>query len=441
MPKLLLIQPSQYRGDGKTLVKQRKLHLPGLVFPLLGALTPRQWEVRVVLEVIEDIDYEWKPDLVGIGAMGHSIFRGIEIAREFRKRGATFVFGGLMASLVPQLLNDVADSVVFGDAEISFPKLLSDFESRGVLRPAYNLPVESLADLPTPRYGLLLNKRIGDMLPVQAGRGCNHTCTFCSIAAVYKHRYISRSIEGVIRDIREVRRLGFKKFLLIDDNIISAPKYFLELCEAIAPEKMTWSSQCSISIARDERLLKAAAESGCKILSFGIETIRQEGLASLNKEWMTTDDHATLLDRVASYGILPSTEMMFGLDGDTEESIDETVNFVINNRLPIPRFYVMTPIPGTGLFEQYKRDGRLLHENFEQYTGYHCVHEPKNISSARLDEKYNLLNRRIYSFWNILRRTIFNRHILKNPWAYIFAFFVNLSYNSHIRRHDIPVVF
>lgn len=441
MPRLLLIQPTQYSGDGRRLVKQRRLHLPGLAFPLLAALAPKHWEVEITLELIEEVDFDHPADLVGIGAMGHSIFRGMEIAREFRHRGKPVFFGGSMASLVPGLLAEVADSVVIGDAEISFPLLLGDFEAGRPLRPRYDFPVDSLAELPVPRYDLLLDKRIGDMLPVQAGRGCNHECTFCSIAAIYKHRYHPRPVPAVVRDIQEVRRLGFRKFLLIDDNIISNHAYFVELCNAIRPLKMTWASQCSISIARDERLLSVAAEAGCRILSFGIETVRQEGLTALKKQWMHTEDHTSLLEKVAEYGILPSTEMMFGLDGDTEASMDETLEFVMKARLPIPRFYVMTPIPGTELFDQFRQEGRLLHEDFGKYTGYHCVHEPMNISSAALDRKYDDLNRKIYSVSSILRRTLFNPHILHNPWAYLFAFFVNLRYHVHVSRNDIPVVF
>jgi radical SAM superfamily enzyme YgiQ (UPF0313 family) len=441
MPRLLLVQPSHRSGAGGALVKQRKLHLPGLAFPLLAALAPAHWQVDIRLELIEDIDFDDRPDLVGIGAMGHALFRGMEIAQAFRARGIPVFFGGAMASLVPWLLKEAADSVVIGDAEAAFPRLLADFETGRPLRPVYDLPVESLAGLPVPRYELLTAKRIGRMLPVQAGRGCHHACTFCSIAAIYRRRYLHRPIPEVVRDIVEVRRLGFRQFLLIDDNIVSDPTYFLELCRAIEPLGMTWASQCAISIAEDERLLAAARRSGCRILSFGLETVRQEGLDALEKPWVRTANHAELLERVAAAGILPSTEMMVGLDGDTEASLDATLDFVRKTRLPIPRFYVLTPIPGTALFDQMKREGRLLHEDLGRFTGYHCVHEPRDIPSGVLDRKYDELNRRVYALGSVLRRTLLNPHILRNPWAYLFAFFVNLQYHAHIRRNDIPVVF
>jgi radical SAM superfamily enzyme YgiQ (UPF0313 family) len=204
---------------------------------------------------------------------------------------------------------------------------------------------------------------------------------------------------------------------------------------------MTWASQCSIDIARDDRLLRAAASSGCRILSFGIETVQQAGLESVGKPWMKAGDHGVLLRKVAQAGILPSTEMMLGLDGDTEQTIAETEAFVMRERLPLPRFYVMTPIPGTALFADLKKAGRLLHEDFSRYTGYQCVHQPTGMSGDELSRRYDALNQRVYALGSILRRTLFNPHLPRNPGAYLLAFFVNLRYMQHVRRNDIPLVF
>ena len=441
MPDLLLVQPTQYSADGRTLVKQRRLHLPGLALPLLAATVPPGWRVRLALEVVERIDYDAKLDVVGIGGMGHALFRGMEIAREFRRRGVKVFFGGMMASLVPELLGSEADAVVVGDGERALPMLLRDFEAGRPLRPVYREPLESLAGLPVPRYDLLVGKRIGDMLPVQAGRGCTHGCSFCSIAALHRGRYLTRPVEDVVRDVRAVREHGRRRFLLIDDNIVSDPAYFLALCDALRPLKMTWASQCSIDIARDDGLLRAASSSGCRILSFGIETVQQSGLESVGKPWMKAGDHATLLRRVARAGILPSTEMMLGLDGDTARTVAETEAFVMRERLPLPRFYVMTPIPGTALFADLRKAGRLLHEDFTRYTGYQCVHQPTGMSGDELSRRYDALNRRVYAPGSILRRTLLNPNLPRNPGAYLLAFFVNLRYLQHVRRNDIPLVF
>ncbi len=198
MPKVLFIQPTQRGADG-ALCKQSRIQLPGLVFPLLAAMTPDTWEVEVKIEVVDDIPLETDADLVGIGTMGHTVWRAVELAREFRARGKPVFLGGYMASLVAEMALEHVDSVVVGDAEISYPQLLRDFEKTGKLERIYRNPVESLAGLPVPRYRLLTEKPIGRMLPVQAGRGCPHLCSFCSIACLYRGRYLARKVDEVMR--------------------------------------------------------------------------------------------------------------------------------------------------------------------------------------------------------------------------------------------------
>ena len=213
-----LVGPHGYIG------KQRKIHLPGLVFPLLAALTPDTWRVRLLLEVVDDIDVDAQcalgVDIVAIGAMGYAIYRGAEIADAFRARGKTVVFGGYMASMVSARVLEHADAVVIGDAERAWPRLLRDWE-QGRLQPLYDMPVDDISGLPLPRYELLTAKPVGNMLPVQAGRGCPHQCSFCSVACIYRGRYLARPVHEVLRDIRRVRELGFKRFYLLDGKAAS----------------------------------------------------------------------------------------------------------------------------------------------------------------------------------------------------------------------------
>jgi radical SAM superfamily enzyme YgiQ (UPF0313 family) len=439
MPKLTLIQPSQYLNNGN-LVKQKKLYLPGLVFPLLAALAPKNWEVEVKLEVIEDINFDSDADIIGIGAMGHAIFRAFDIAREFRKRGKIVFMGGYMVSMVPDLALKFVDSVVIGDAEISFPKLLSDFEKTGYLERIYNYPVEDLHDLPLPRYKLLTMKRIGNMLPVQAGRGCNQTCSFCSISCLYKGRYMARPVNEVIRDIEEIKSLGFNKFYLIDDNIMSNPAYLEELCLKVLPLKMKWSSQCTMNLARDESLLKLVARSGCEILSLGLESISQEGLDKLNKKWLRVDDHYKLMAAFKKAGIMVSAEMIIGTDSDTRESLKETFDFIRKCKIPLIRIYFLTPVPSTQLYFELKGAGRLIHEDYSHYKSSECVHYPEKISPEKLTEMYHWLNGKIFSLSGIISRTLLNRQILKHPGKHFFAFAVNLHYRSYVIRGETPLI-
>ncbi|MBK6538666.1 MAG: hypothetical protein IPG09_13115 [Ignavibacteria bacterium] len=129
---------------------------------------------------------------------------------------------------------------------------MSDFEIRGSIDRIYNNPVHDLSDLPVPRYELLTSKKIGDMLPVQAGRGCNHSCSFCSIACLYKGRHLTRPVDDVIRDIKKLKVSDIKKFYMIDDNIISNAGYLEELCSKILSLNMKWSSQCTNEYCQEQ---------------------------------------------------------------------------------------------------------------------------------------------------------------------------------------------
>ena len=279
------------------------------------------------------------------------------------------------------------------------------------------------------------------MLPVQAGRGCPYNCSFCSIACLYRGKYLFRPVTEVIRDIKVVKNLGFKRFYLIDDNIASNPRYLKALCESMIPLKMHWASQCSIRLSKDPEILELAVRSGCDLMSFGLESLSQEALDSVNKSWLKAEDHERHLETLSRAGITLSSEMIVGTDDDTEESIRATYEFINRARIPIPRFYILTPIPGTALFDQYKQEGRLLTEDFREFDGTRCVHQPKKIDAEKMTELYWWLNHKVFSLFSIFHRTIFNRLLWKNPRNLLLALFVNFHYRKYIHRRVIPNIY
>ncbi|HAQ38370.1 MAG TPA: B12-binding domain-containing radical SAM protein [Saprospirales bacterium] len=440
MPKVLYIQPTQYAENGK-LCKQRRINLPGLAFPLLAAYTPENWEVELLIEVVDEIDFDREADLVAIGSMGHATFRGLEIAGEFKKRGKTVVMGGYMASIAWEEAVKHVDSIVIGDAEIAWPKLLEDFEKTGKVEPIYKYPIHELKNLPVPRYEMLTKKPIGSMLPVQAGRGCTFLCSFCSIACLYEGKYLFRPVDEVIRDIKAVKKLGFKRFYLIDDNIVSNPKYLKELCEKITPLKMNWASQCALHLAKNKELLEVVRRSGCDLMSFGVESISQEAVNSLDKPWLKVADHEENMRKLSVAGITVSTEMIVGTDYDTEDSIRETFQFIHRNKVPIPRFYILTPIPGTELHKTLIAEGRMLTDDLNLFDGTRCVHIPKRIGPEKLTEMYWWLNNRVFSLKSIIHRVLLNKYLWKNPTMLLFSLGINLHYRHYVRRKVTPNIF
>ncbi len=435
MKKILLIQSTPY-DSLRSPIKKKKLYFVGLALPLLAALTPKDWEVEIILETIEDIPFDTDADIIAIGSMGHAIVRSIDIAKEFKKKGKTVILGGYMASLMAEEALQYCDCVVIGDAEKVWEKVLQDYEA-GVLSSFYQEELESLST-PPPRFDLILNKNIGDFLPVQAGRGCPNSCSFCSVYCLYKNKYYKREISEVIRDIKQVKELGFRKFLLLDDNIIADRNYLNELCREIKKLDMRWASQCSITIGEDKELLQMVSDSGCIALSFGLESISAESLKSMDKSWANPLEYGKLIENIQQAGIDVSTEMVVGADGDSLSSIKATAKFIKDNKVVVPRFYILTPIPGTKYFKDLKAQNRIYNQDIYSYNGSEAVHLPKNMTPEELTKAYWDLYEEVFSLESIIKRTIIRGDFFKKADRYMFYFMVNLYYRYQIKQKITP---
>jgi radical SAM superfamily enzyme YgiQ (UPF0313 family) len=434
--KVLLVSPTLVRSTGAVL-KQRRLFLPALNLAVLAALTPDDWDVELVYETIEDVPLDSDADLVGISGMGVGLWRGLALADAFRARGKTVVVGGPMATLVPEDVLAHSDAVCIGDADEAWPRILRDFE-RGALRRIYRGEPGPPA-FPVPRYDLLARKRIGFFLPVQVGRGCPHRCEFCSIAAAHEGRYHRRPIEDVVRDVRAAIDLGYRKVLLLDDNVAADRAYALRLFAAIEPLGVEWMGQCALTIAAHPELLEAAARSGCSTLSFGLESVNQESLDAANKRFAQVEEYEAALAAVRRAGIEVSAEMILGLDGDREDTFGRTADFVLRNKIALPRFYVLTPVPGTPLHARLRAEGRLLDERLERYDAATVVFRPAGMAPEALQRGYWEVYERVFTLRAILARVLGGAVRRSWPWI-VFLLFVNLTYRRDVRRRICPGV-
>ena len=440
MKKLLLIQPSPYEKDGKV-IKKKKLYFTGLALPLLAALTPDDWETELIYEVIEDVPFDTDADLIGVSTMGHGVIRSIDIAKEYRRRGKTVILGGYMASIMPEEAVKYCDSLIIGDAELVWQQMLSDFEN-GKLKKTYEKPLEgNWYSTPSPRFDLLEGKNLGDFLPVQAGRGCPNSCSFCSVSCLYRGRYVKRPLPEVIRDIEQIKSLGYKKILLLDDNIFSDRKYLDSLLDTLIKLDISWMSQCEITIGKDDELLEKLQRSGCTTLSFGLESISRESLISMDKGWAVPAEYDSLIQNIRNHGIDVSTEMVVGGEGDTLESIRMTKDFIERNKISVPRFYILTPFPGTRFFDQIKEEGRLVNNDIYSYDGTSAVYRPKNMTPDELTQAYWELYSELFTIKSIIKRNIFRKEMLKTPARCIFNMGVNLYYRDQIKRSITPNIF
>jgi len=433
--KILFIQPSIYDDKGNV-VKKNKLYFVGLAYPILASLLPKDWTCDICIETIEEIPYDTDADVVGIGGMGHAANRGKDIAIEFKKRGKIVFMGGPMVSLIPDVAKEFCDFVMIGDSEDTMKEACLDLEN-GTLKKFYKSPLTKLS-YPLPRYDLIINKKIGDFLPVQAGRGCPNSCSFCSIYCIYKQKYLKRDIQEVIRDIKYVKSLGFKKFLLIDDNIVADQEYMMELCRQIKPLKMQWMSQCAINIADNPTLLKMVADSGCYTLSFGLESICKPNLETFHKTWCDPTRYIEIIKKVNDAGIEVASEMIVGAEHDTKESLLETIKFIKSSGIIAPKFYCLTPIPGTELHTEMKEKGKITDYDYFKYKPSISVLDTENLTADQVTKLYWEVYEKLYTIPAILKRTIFNKRILKRPKRTLFYLMVNLVYRSQIKKRIAP---
>jgi radical SAM superfamily enzyme YgiQ (UPF0313 family) len=435
--KVLLIAPTALNGQGRP-IKQRRLHLPALTLAMLAGATPAGIDQRLVFETVEDIPFHEHWDLVGLTGMGSGIVRAWQIADEFRNRGAKVVIGGLAASLGKlEWSLDHADAVVLGEAEDVWPQVVRDAEANR-LQSVYRMSNRPAIDrLPVPRYDLMNRSKLGFWRPVQATRGCPFPCSFCSITSFFGGTYRKRPVDQVVRDVREAKRHGSPHIAFIDDNIGVDFDYCGELWEALIPEKIVWMSQCSLHITERPDLMRLAHRSGCRVLSFGIESTNVQSLQTVEKEWNRPERYRSAFEALRKCGIEVSTEMVVGLDGDDASVFQRTFEFIMENRIPVPRLHIITPIPGTPLYEKLEGEGRILLDDFSRYTGGKAVFRPMHFRPEDLEKGYWALYERLFSWPSILRRVLPNRASLG---AYMRAviWIVNVKYRRHIHHRISP---
>lgn len=435
---ILLISPTCLDNKGKPIV-QKKTHVPGLTLPHMAAITPDNFDVTFLSETSEPIPWNKHWDIVGLTGMGGSgVIRAYQIADEFKKRGSLVVMGGIAITLCDEeLTRPHTDVIIEGEAEDTWPRFLKDYMNNSV-KPKYVMEqTPDVSLFPVPAYKKFNRKYYGLWRPVQATRGCPFPCKFCSISEFFKRSYRKRPVEHVIRDVRAAKASGSKYISFIDDNIGVDFKYCEELWTALIPEKIIWISQCSLQIAKEDEMLELAYESGCRVLSFGVETLNESSLEHIDKEWNGPKQYDKAIANIKSFGIEVSTEMIVGLDGDDETVFDTTFNFLMRNKIALPRIYILTPVPGTPMYDELMEEGRIFDHDFKKYVGGYAVFHPKNMSAEVLQEGYWKLYKKLYSSKNILKRLKGNPANL-GTYMRSFVFATNIIYQSHVRRGITP---
>ena len=418
--KLRLIAPATPWSS-----KRKRVLLPPLGLAMVAAVTPPDVEISLTDENVTPIDFEKQVDLVGVTALTVTAPRAYEITDTFRAKGVKVVLGGIHPSVRPEEAGQHADAIVIGEAEEVWPKVIEDFE-RNRLQGVYQQRERpSLVGLPIPRRDLFAKGAYYVRNTLSTTRGCPYSCTFCTVTSFFGHTYRCRPVEEVLREIETLDKRNFIVFL--DDNIVGNHNRAKEFFRALIPYKIKWVAQASVTIARDDELLRLAADSGCISLFVGFESISPTSLAAVSKKINVVDEYEEVIKRIHSNGIGIHGFFIFGFDEEDEGVFKRTVHFAQKMRLETVQFDYLTPYPGTAFGESMDKAGRILTKDWAQY-GYGLVFEPKSMTRETLQRGHDWAWCEFYGLAAIWRR-LGIRH--PHPWVFWVA---NLIFRANRRK-------
>jgi radical SAM superfamily enzyme YgiQ (UPF0313 family) len=395
----------------------------------VAAAVPPPFQTVIVDEEIEPIDFDVDADLFGISFMTFNAPRAYEIADELRRRGKKVVVGGYHPTLLPDEAAAHADAVCIGEAETNVPRMFADF-CNGGLQKFYRGGLADLRTLPIPDRRLIRGGLYAPVTAVQATRGCPNECRFCSISAFFEHRFRTRPVEDVLA---EISPLG-TYLLFMDDNISADREYAKELFARMIPLRKRWFSQCSVSIAHDDELLDLAARSGCRGLFLGLESISDANLKGWNKGSNTARDYERAIRKIHAAGIGIIAGIVFGYDGDTRAVFPDTLDFLLRNNVDALQATIVTPFPGTPLYEEMKAQHRLTDHNWAHYDFSHVVFDPANMSPEDLRKGHDWVLGRFYSARSVSKRIAREFRYL-HPGTILKATIpLNIAYRSRLTK-------
>ena len=373
---LLLVNPANKSGRG--FIVNRDTRYQPLSLGIIAALTPRNWKVKIIDENFRNFRY-YEADLVGFTAFSSTVSRAYELAKIYRDLGVPTVIGGIHVSMCPDEAAEFVDSVVIGEAESVWPQVIEDFENK-TLKRIYQGIFTDLIQSPKPKRELFHPGYV--FASVQTTRGCPMNCDFCSVTAFNGSHYRYRPIEEVINEMAEIPQ---RNIFILDDNIVGntqkAQSRAIELFKAMIDRgiKKDWIGQASLNVADNEEVLKYAAKSGCRMLFIGIESEREDQLVGANKRLnvkMGVNSYDDVFRKMHKYGISVIAGFIFGWENDTFERIDHRVKFTRECLADSIQATLLTPLPGTRLFERMKREGTLVLNNFPEdwkHYGYESL--------------------------------------------------------------------
>lgn len=401
-----------------------KMPMPRLGSILLGTILKNKgYNTKVYIEDISQP--EWKQledaDLICISSITSTAPRAFQIAETFKKLGIPVVIGGPHSTFLPEESLQYADYVVRGEGEETIVELVEHLETGKPLDTIKGLTfkaagkivhnpdrglLENLNDAPIPDFSLVYNWNY-TVAPVATSRGCPFACRFCSVIQMFGRKYRHKAIDRIIEEIKAAVSYGPRHIFFIDDNFAANKKRTKELLRAMIANniKTEWSAQVRTDVAKDPELLELMKAAGCFSVYIGFESINPKTLALFNKG-QGVEDIDNCIRLIKKHSINIHGMFVLGSDTDDIQTIRNTQKYAKRLDIDSIQFMMLTPLPGTPVFDEMKEQGRLLHTDWSKYDAHHAVFEPTLMTAFELHIETLKAMANFYSWYSIFRNLI-----------------------------------
>lgn len=361
------------------------------LFPPLGLATlagylPDTAEVDLQDEHIEQLELAVIPDLVVIQVYITSAKRAYHLADYYRRHGAYVCLGGLHVTSMPAEAAQHADTIFLGPGEDTWPQFLADFRAK---RPAqcYRSQLRTLEGLPRIRRDLI--KRQFYLVPnsIVVSRGCPHTCDFCYKEAFFEGGK-SFYVQTVDEALAEIERLPGRHLYFLDDHLFGNSRFASALFAGMKGMGRLWQAAGTVKSVLEPKLLEQAVESGLRSLFVGFETLNPKNLREQHKYQNLNRDYRSAIRRLHDLGVMINGSFVFGMDEDDEDVFARTVDWAIEQGIETATFHILTPYPGTALYQRMQAQGRITCDDWDLYDTRHVVFHPQRISPKSLEAGY-----------------------------------------------------
>jgi radical SAM superfamily enzyme YgiQ (UPF0313 family) len=281
-----------------------------------------------------------------------------------------------------------------------------------------------LGNMTIPRRKLLNRNMYSVFSTIQATRGCPFDCNYCAVTKFFGRSYRWRPVEEVVA---EITKQPDKRWMFLDDNLIGNVNYAKELFRSLIPLGITWGAQASFTLTKDAELMDLYAAGGGRYVFIGFESVSAEALKSVGKGINRPEEYGAGIRQLHKRGITIMGSFMFGLDGDDLGVFKRTVDFVNATKIDVVLYHILTPFPGTRLYEEMDGQGRIHDRDWSHYDACQSVIHPQGMTSEELQNGWYWAVRETYKLPNILRRILRPESGWKHRLAASYSYFRKAS--------------